>query len=106
MSCTGTGTFGHVVGNDGPVGAVKCCVVVGQLVISVLVDGGIDGKMWCGNVGDVVARDEKVGGGVELVVVGKDVVGGHVGCSEDGCPNRCSAGFEVAAGVVVELIEK
>ena len=22
-SCTGTGTFGHVVGSDGPVGAVK-----------------------------------------------------------------------------------
>ena len=53
-----------------------------------------------------MARDEKVGGGVALVVVGKDVVGGHVGCSEDGCPKRCSAGFEVAAGVVVELIEK
>jgi len=74
------------------------------------VDGGIDGKisgkMWCGNVGDVVARDEKVGGGVTLVVVGKDVVGGHVGCSEDGWPKRWSGGFEVAAGVMVELIEK
>ena len=40
----------------------------------------------------VVARDEKVGGGVTLVVVGKDVVGGHVGCSEDGWPKRWSGG--------------
>ena len=54
----------------------------------------------------MVARDEKVGGGVTLVVVGKDVVGGHVGCSEDGWPKRWSGGFEVAAGVMVELIEK
>ena len=71
-SCTGTGTAGHEVRKDGPLGAVMCCVVVGNVGASGHVVGGDDGKIWC--------WDEKVGGGVELVEDGNEVVGGHEEC--------------------------
>lgn len=91
-SCTGTGTAGHEVRKDGPLGAAMCCVVVGNVGASGHVVGGDDGKIWCwvGIVVGEVARDEKVGGGVELVEDGNEVVGGHEECNVDGCPKRCS----------------
>ena len=39
-------------------------------------------------MGGEFARDEKVGGDVELVVGGNEVVAGYEECEVDGCPKR------------------
>ena len=41
-----------------------------------------------GTAGGELARDERVGGDDELMVVGNEVVGGHEECKADGCPKR------------------
>ena len=81
-SCTGTGTGGYEVEKDGPVWATKFVVGVGKVGTSRRDPEGV------GTAGGELARDERVGGDDELMVVGNEVVGGHEECKADGCPKR------------------